>query len=492
MGQWLMAGEGKTVNPLLTAGRIVAMLAAASAGLSLPDDKLTLYDPAAPTKIVRFDAGLITAGQTRVVQFPDANIIAAGSASALTSGRMVFTAAGGLVADSANLTWNGSVLGVTGGITYGGSGLVASVNSGSTINADFTDTAASRTVAILRINTSATAHTSAALLDVVSSASTSADKMFRIRSNSTDRVTVNADGSTTFSGAVTLSSTLDVASTASFAGNTSISSLGDIIVARSGSQNFNIQALSGEVRIFTDSGSYLRLGANGTTTHLQILTTGEVACSHQLQANATTDSTSTTTGSLTTAGGLSWGAAKSAYGGFLILAEPMQLLNGKALRLSNPGSSAYASMAMNASNIVTLNYPFTGAEDILAETATAGVTRIIAARQTDNSNAASHSILRALVGGSSAGDPSLHLSINGVQSWSIGIDNSDSDSLKICRSQTIGTNTDLSVTTGGVTTIHGTADGILVVNGKITAKVAVPGSFADLAAVQTYLASILT
>jgi hypothetical protein len=44
----------------------------------------------------------------------------------------------------------------------------------------------------------------------------------------------------------------------------------------------------------------------------------------------------------------------------------------------------------------------------------------------------------------------------------------------------------------GVLTVSGTADGILVVNGKITAKAAVPASFADLAAVRAYLASILT
>lgn len=50
----------------------------------------------------------------------------------------------------------------------------------------------------------------------------------------------------------------------------------------------------------------------------------------------------------------------------------------------------------------------------------------------------------------------------------------------------------LTVSTAGVITIPLTTDGILVVNGKITAKASVPGSFADLAAVQTYLASILT
>lgn len=44
----------------------------------------------------------------------------------------------------------------------------------------------------------------------------------------------------------------------------------------------------------------------------------------------------------------------------------------------------------------------------------------------------------------------------------------------------------------GKLTLIGTSDGILTVAGKITAKAAVPGSFADLAAVQAYLASILT
>jgi hypothetical protein len=49
-----------------------------------------------------------------------------------------------------------------------------------------------------------------------------------------------------------------------------------------------------------------------------------------------------------------------------------------------------------------------------------------------------------------------------------------------------------SWSTSGALIVSGSADGILVVNGKITAKAAVPASFADLAAVRTYLASILT
>ncbi len=50
----------------------------------------------------------------------------------------------------------------------------------------------------------------------------------------------------------------------------------------------------------------------------------------------------------------------------------------------------------------------------------------------------------------------------------------------------------LRISNTGAVNIYGTTDGILNVAGKITAKAAVPGSFASLAAVQTYLASILT
>jgi hypothetical protein len=55
-----------------------------------------------------------------------------------------------------------------------------------------------------------------------------------------------------------------------------------------------------------------------------------------------------------------------------------------------------------------------------------------------------------------------------------------------------GTDTFLYRSAAGKITIDGTADGVLTVGGKITAKAAVPASFADLAAVRTYLASILT
>lgn len=53
---------------------IMKQLADMNAGTSSIDDTFTLGDPADTTKKVRFDAGAVTAGQTRVLAMPDANV----------------------------------------------------------------------------------------------------------------------------------------------------------------------------------------------------------------------------------------------------------------------------------------------------------------------------------------------------------------------------------------------------------------------------------
>lgn len=52
------------------------------------------------TKLLRFEVDGLTTGTTRVATMPDANIVIAGSASALTSGRMALATTGGLLIDS--------------------------------------------------------------------------------------------------------------------------------------------------------------------------------------------------------------------------------------------------------------------------------------------------------------------------------------------------------------------------------------------------------
>ena len=60
------------------------------------------------------------------------------------------------------------------------------------------------------------------------------------------------------------------------------------------------------------------------------------------------------------------------------------------------------------------------------------------------------------VGGSTAGDPYLRFEISGATDWTVGPDNSDSDTFKVCKSSTIGTNTYLQIDTSGAATFNGT------------------------------------
>lgn len=60
-----------------------------------------------------------TATGARVATFPDATITVAGSATALTSGRVPFATTGGLLTDSANLTWTSPTLMLAGATTTG-------------------------------------------------------------------------------------------------------------------------------------------------------------------------------------------------------------------------------------------------------------------------------------------------------------------------------------------------------------------------------------
>lgn len=63
-----------------------------------------------------------------------------------------------------------------------------------------------------------------------------------------------------------------------------------------------------------------------------------------------------------------------------------------------------------------------------------------------NSGGASNNLVDLSVGGASAGDPAYRLLVNGVDAWSIGIDNSDSDKLKIGRMTTPSSGSNVGIT----------------------------------------------
>lgn len=84
-------------------------LAGATNTITPIDTNFTITGSADLTKIVRFEVDGLTTATTRVATMPDANIVIAGSASALTSGRVPFATTSGLLTDSANWTYTISV-----------------------------------------------------------------------------------------------------------------------------------------------------------------------------------------------------------------------------------------------------------------------------------------------------------------------------------------------------------------------------------------------
>lgn len=69
--------------------------------------------------------------------------------------------------------------------------------------------------------------------------------------------------------------------------------------------------------------------------------------------------------------------------------------------------------------------------DFSVNRATAGTATVSSAIHSDNTNTGSHATLQATSGGASGGDPFINFLVTGAQDYSFGIDNSDSDALKI-------------------------------------------------------------
>jgi hypothetical protein len=69
--------------------------------------------------------------------------------------------------------------------------------------------------------------------------------------------------------------------------------------------------------------------------------------------------------------------------------------------------------------------------DFSVNRATAGTAVEASIAHSDNTNTGSHARIEAQVGGTSGGDPYLYLNVPSGQDYSFGIDNTDSDALKI-------------------------------------------------------------
>lgn len=70
-----------------------------------------------------------------------------------------------------------------------------------------------------------------------------------------------------------------------------------------------------------------------------------------------------------------------------------------------------------------------------------GAATLLSVAHDDDTSGASHARLIAQVGGTSGGDPLLYLNIPSGTAWYVGVDNSDSDQLKLGTGSAVGTNT---------------------------------------------------
>lgn len=128
----LIYASGTATNVPLAAN-LTSGASGAELALNYADGKLFYKDSAGVVQVLAGKGGAgVAAGSNTQIQFNnggafgaspnltwDGTYFTAGSIknSALTSGRVTFAGASGLLSDSANLTWNGTTLGITGALT---------------------------------------------------------------------------------------------------------------------------------------------------------------------------------------------------------------------------------------------------------------------------------------------------------------------------------------------------------------------------------------
>lgn len=136
----------------------------------------------------------------------------------------------------------------------------------------------------------------------------------------------------------------------------------------------------------------------------------------------------------------------SSSGAYISVSTSSQAANDKLISVSMAGSITGTLYAADISVTATVNL----------------LTRIT---NTENATATSNCELQLVTGGASGGDPFIHFNISGVTDWSLGADNSDSDSLVIAVSSALGTTNALKVTTGKTLVIIGKQQNLTVSTG---------------------------
>lgn len=183
----------------------------------------------------------------------------------------------------------------------------------------------------------------------------------------------------------------------------------------------------------------------------------------QIRFTDTTASTSTTTGSVTFDGGV--GIEGALYGtsgnfsGNVTVGGTLGVTGATTLS----STLAVTSTATLGSSGSTVTHAINGG--YLATFPTAGSTGTWTHYHSNNSNTASHARVLIQSGGALGGDPYIHWLVDGVTSWSAGIDNSDSDAWVLTNSSTLNGTNVLKIATSGAATLSST----LAVTGALTA-----------------------
>lgn len=204
--------------------------------------------------------------------------------------------------------------------------------------------------------------------------------------------------------------------------------------------------------------------ANGTTVDdvATLTSTVSIVVASQGQASVYTipDAGAATADFVMTAGTQSIAGAKT-FSGATVHSSTVSVSVSNAAAFTVSTNNAFKVDSTNALVSIgtsTMAYP------LYVSKSSAGANVTIAVENTESANGASHARVYVVTGGASGGDPFITL-YNGVQNYSIGLDNSDSDALCITGAATLnGTNLWRMTSAGAVTQ----AAGLTVTTGGIT------------------------
>jgi hypothetical protein len=126
------------------------------------------------------------------------------------------------------------------------------------------------------------------------------------------------------------------------------------------------------------------------------------------------------------------------------------LATSTQLRLTYTDGSVYTDFLTGSDGSLSID-PAAGTV-IKFDRAQSGLNLSMRVRNSSNT-ASSSASFDVLVGGGTAGDPSCTFTVEGVQAWGFGIDNSDSDAFKISSGGNLGTNDCFTISAAGVVTI---------------------------------------